>query len=121
MYRGRDASNSLGMEGLRKIAFQKRSGLLRVRDTQPPLTVELTCGFPPSEGALAERGPENQPQERSQYANWGHRPRGAGSGPLENHATLPPGPQTPGKASLKRGGGGASRLSPQEECSPDGA
>lgn len=49
MYRGRDGSNSLGTAGLRKMAFQKRSGLLRVRDTQPPLTVELTCGFPPSE------------------------------------------------------------------------
>lgn len=40
------------------MAFQKRSGLLRVRDTQPPLAVELTSGFPPSErGALAEHGP----------------------------------------------------------------
>ncbi|OWK15588.1 hypothetical protein Celaphus_00003941 [Cervus elaphus hippelaphus] len=29
MYRGRDASNSLGTEGLRKMAFQKRSGLRR--------------------------------------------------------------------------------------------
>lgn len=28
MYRGRDASNSLGTEGLCKMAFPKRSGLL---------------------------------------------------------------------------------------------
>ena len=113
MYRGRDASNSLGTEGLRKMALPKRSGLLRVRDTQPPLTVELTCGFPPSERGRRPNTAQTIGRGKGPGPLTGAtRPRGARSGPLENHATLPPGPQTPAKRASSEAGAGqvASRL-----------